>query len=66
MANVLTCVPDYALGNLKFGGNAQAITKNRWLHHSSLLWDFDEARMARILQNPKKAPEYRQVRQRHP
>jgi len=31
---------DYVFGERKFGGNAQAITGKRWLHHSSLLWDF--------------------------
>jgi lipoate-protein ligase A len=29
---------DYVLGNHKFGGNAQYLRKDRWLHHSSLLW----------------------------
>jgi lipoate-protein ligase A len=44
----------------KFGGNAQAITNKRWLHHTSLLWDYDAANMA-VLLNPKKQPAYRQV-----
>ena len=44
---------DYAFGQRKFGGNAQAITKNRWLHHTSLLWDFDPARM-QLLKHPAK------------
>ena len=52
---------DYAYGERKFGGNAQAITKQRWLHHTSLLWDFSDARM-RLLKHPSKAPEYRAVR----
>lgn len=49
---------DYAFGQRKFGGNAQAITKQRWLHHTSLLWDFDPARM-QLLKHPSKIPEYR-------
>ncbi|CAM9547234.1 unnamed protein product, partial [Heterosigma akashiwo] len=31
---------DYVLGDKKFGGNAQSIIKDRWLHHTSFLWDF--------------------------
>lgn len=47
-------------GERKFGGNAQAITKGRWLHHTSFLWDFRDERM-RLLKHPGKAPEYRAV-----
>ena len=52
---------DYAIKNKKFGGNAQAITKNRWLHHSSLLWDYDRSKMEYLLQ-PEKQPKYRKKR----
>jgi lipoate-protein ligase A len=48
------------MGARKFGGNAQAITSRRWLHHTSFLWDFDPGNMA-LLTNPAKQPEYRQV-----
>lgn len=93
---------DYCFGDVKFGGNAQAITKDRqadggrgwlakadalsvlcarselglllcwtslnppcpaacrWLHHTSLLWDFQHPRMA-LLKHPDRQPEYRQV-----
>lgn len=51
-------------GERKFGGNAQAITSKRWLHHTSLLWDYDPRNMA-VLTNPKKQPAYRQVRPQH-
>jgi hypothetical protein len=47
-------------GERKFGGNAQAITSKRWLHHTSFLWDYDPLNMA-VLTNPKKQPAYRQV-----
>ena len=49
---------DYAIGERKFGGNAQAISKDRWLHHTSFLWDYYPERMA-LLKRPNKAPEYR-------
>ena len=49
---------DYVFGDVKFGGNAQAITKGRFLHHTSFLYDYDEASMA-LLKQPARAPEYR-------
>ncbi len=52
---------DYVFGERKFGGNAQYLRKGRWLHHSSLLWDYDPARMNYLLL-PKKTPQYSQQR----
>lgn len=52
---------DYVMGSKKFGGNAQSITKHRWLHHSTLLYDFTPARMD-YLRLPAKAPNYRMQR----
>lgn len=52
---------DYVLGKRKFGGNAQYLTKTRWLHHSSLLWSYQQSRMD-LLKIPSKAPLYRQAR----
>jgi lipoate---protein ligase len=52
---------DYALGNKKFGGNAQYISKNRWLHHSSLLWDYSIQNM-NYLKLPPRMPGYRDRR----
>jgi len=52
---------DYILGNKKFGGNAQYMRKDRWLHHSSLLWDYDADAMQCLL-IPEKAPAYRENR----
>lgn len=49
---------DYVFGQSKFGGNAQAITRQRWLHHTSFLWDFQMQHM-RLLQHPMRAPVYR-------
>lgn len=52
---------DYVFGLRKFGGNAQSITKNRWIHHTSFLWDYETRNMA-YLKHPKRVPEYRQAR----
>ena len=52
---------DYCISDLKFGGNAQSISGKRWLHHTSLLWDYEPARMA-LLQHPARQPEYRRHR----
>ncbi len=52
---------DYVLGHQKCGGNAQSICKNRWLHHSSFLWDYSLTNMDYLLP-PKKMPLYRQQR----
>lgn len=52
---------DYAINNLKCGGNAQYIQKDRWLHHSSFLWDFKNENMDYLLL-PEKRPNYRQNR----
>ncbi len=48
-------------GEHKFGGNAQSITKQRWVHHTSFLWDFQPAHME-YLQHPPRMPDYRQAR----
>ncbi|XP_056691156.1 uncharacterized protein [Spinacia oleracea] len=52
---------DYVFGSRKFGGNAQSITKNRWIHHTSFLWDYQDANMT-YLKIPQRAPKYRQER----
>ncbi|MFC2049520.1 lipoate--protein ligase family protein, partial [Chlamydiota bacterium] len=41
--------------------NAQYIQKNRWLLHTSLLWDYTPDKMGYLLL-PKKRPAYRQDR----
>lgn len=53
---------DFVLENRKFGGNAQYIRKERWLHHTSFLWDYDPEKMQSLLY-PKKTPLYRAGRQ---
>jgi hypothetical protein len=49
---------DYTIGGRKIGGNAQAILKNAWLHHTSFLWDYRKDRMD-LLREPKRRPQYR-------
>lgn len=52
---------DYVIEDKKCGGNAQYFRKDRWLHHSSFLWDFDKEKM-NFLKHPPKMPEYRSER----
>ncbi|MCI0381485.1 MAG: lipoate--protein ligase family protein [Chlamydiae bacterium] len=52
---------DYVIGKKKCGGNAQYIRKDRWIHHSTFLWDFKKERMDYLLY-PKKTPAYREGR----
>ena len=52
---------DYTIDNRKFGGNAQYLQKERILHHSTLLWDYDPKTMA-LLTVPPRSPEYRNNR----
>lgn len=52
---------DYCIGDRKCGGNAQYIRKNRWLHHTSFLWDYSKDNMNHLLL-PQKRPSYRRDR----
>jgi lipoate-protein ligase A len=52
---------DYVIGDRKCGGNAQYIQKERWVHHTSFLWDFVDSNMDYLLL-PAKRPSYRQDR----
>lgn len=52
---------DFVLDHLKCGGNAQYITKDRWVQHTSFLWDFCPKKMETLL-HPKKTPTYRNGR----
>lgn len=55
---------DYVIGQHKCGGNAQSICKQRWLHHSSFLWDYSTDNMDYLLL-PKRIPNYREKRPHH-
>ena len=52
---------DYTIGELKCGGNAQYIQKERFAHHTTFLWDYDPYLMD-YLAFPKKVPAYRSKR----
>jgi lipoate---protein ligase len=52
---------DYAIKNRKCGGNALYIRKERWLHHTSFLWDYSDENMD-YLRLPPKQPAYRKER----
>lgn len=52
---------DFVIHDRKCGGNAQYIQKERFLHHTSFLWDYDEKNME-YLSLPSKRPKYRQDR----
>ena len=49
---------DFVIGERKIGGNAQYIKKDRWLQHTSFLWDYQPERMC-YLKHPPKTPAYR-------
>lgn len=53
---------DYVFGEKKFGGNAQYLCKERWLHHTSFLWEYEIEKM-KYLKIPSKAPQYRAGRE---
>jgi lipoate-protein ligase A len=52
---------DYVLSNFKCAGNALHIRKNRFLLHTSFLWDYEKENME-YLKIPKKTPKYRNNR----
>jgi len=49
---------DFTLHGRKFAGHAQYLSKDRWLHHTSLLYDYCEKLMGLLL-IPEKQPKYR-------
>ena len=52
---------DFVFDHLKCGGNALYLIKDRWLLHTSWLWDYDKLWME-YLKNPKRQPDYRKQR----
>ncbi|MBI2684682.1 MAG: lipoate--protein ligase family protein [Acidobacteria bacterium] len=53
---------DLALHNKKVSGSAQRRTRHAFLHHGTLLYDFDVRRVAQLLQMPARRPPYRAAR----
>jgi lipoate-protein ligase A len=52
-------ISDLAVGGRKFSGNAQQRKRRHLLHHGTLLYDFDLARVGRYLRPPPRQPAYR-------
>ena len=52
---------DFVIGDKKCGGNAQYLTKERFVQHTTFLYNFKEENMDYLL-HPKKTPPYRQAR----
>ena len=52
---------DYVIRNKKVGGNAQCITRSRWVHHTTFLYN-TSFELMNLLKEPLKRPEYRKDR----
>jgi lipoate-protein ligase A len=50
---------DLAVGGRKISGNAQQRKRGHLLHHGTLLFDFDVARLGQYLRQPERQPKYR-------
>jgi lipoate-protein ligase A len=53
---------DLAAEGMKFSGNAQQRKRNFLLHHGTILYAFDVARIGRYLKQPARQPAYREQR----
>jgi len=53
---------DLAAEGRKFSGNAQRWLSHAFLHHGTILYDFDLARIGRYLRQPSRQPDYRDSR----
>jgi lipoate-protein ligase A len=53
---------DIAAGGVKVSGNSQRWLRTTFLHHGTLLYDFDVSRIERYLTSPEREPDYRQGR----
>ncbi len=56
-------ISDLVLAGRKFSGNAQQRKRHHLLHHGTILYDFDLARVGRYLRPPPRQPEYREGRE---
>ncbi len=55
-------ISDLATDGRKFSGNAQQRKRTHFLHHGTLLYGFDLAKISQYLKTPPRQPEYRQGR----
>jgi lipoate---protein ligase len=53
---------DLAVGGVKFSGNAQQRKRTHFLHHGTLLCDFDLSLVPKYLLVPERQPDYRRSR----
>lgn len=53
---------DLIAAGRKFSGNAQQRKRDYFLHHGTLLYDFDLGRISELLTNPEREPDYRRGR----
>ena len=53
---------DLVWNGRKFSGNAQRWLRKAFIHHGTLLYDFDLAKLSRALAHPSRQPDYRQAR----
>lgn len=53
---------DLAADDRKFSGNAQRWLSRAFLHHGTILYDFDLPRIGRYLRTPSRQPDYRDSR----
>jgi lipoate-protein ligase A len=56
-------ISDLAVAGQKFSGNAQQRKRHHLLHHGTILYNFDLARVSRYLHPPPRQPEYRAGRE---
>lgn len=64
LADVRVCgTSDLVWYSRKFSGNAQRWLRNAFVHHGTLLYDFDLHMLARCLKQPTRQPDYRQTRE---
>lgn len=55
-------ISDLAIDGRKICGNSQRWLRMAFLHHGTILYDFDLARLDRYLKHPSRAPDYRHGR----
>lgn len=55
-------ISDLVSGEHKFSGNAQRRRAHTLLHHATILYDFDLARITALLAEPPRQPDYREHR----